>query len=86
MILLIHSLLVIISVVCLTAANIRIIPEMAKEFEENIFFYSKSAPKCCSFRYNVLKFPTPTESAVVGINSFKNRCAPRGTRTGSLIQ
>ena len=40
-ILLIHSLLVIISVVCLTAANIRIIPEMAKEFEENIFFYSK---------------------------------------------
>ena len=27
---------------------------MAKEFEENIFFYSKSAPKCCSFRYNVL--------------------------------
>ena len=27
---------------------------MTKEFEENIFFYSKSAPKCCSFRYNVL--------------------------------
>ena len=35
---------------CLTAANIRIIPEMAKEFEENNFFYSKSAPKCCSFK------------------------------------
>ena len=35
MILLIHSLLVIISVVCLTAANIHIIPETAKIFIEN---------------------------------------------------
>ena len=44
MILLIHSLLVIISVVCLTAANIRIIPETAKEFEENIYFILKVLP------------------------------------------
>ena len=35
------------------AANIRIIPEMTKEFEE---IYSKSEPKCCSSRYNVLSW------------------------------
>ena len=38
---------------CLTAANIRIIPETAKDFEE---IYSKSEPKCCSSRYNVLSW------------------------------
>ena len=33
------------------AANIRIILETPKEFEE---IYSKSEPKCCSFTYNLL--------------------------------
>ena len=36
---------------CLTAANIRIIPEITKEFVENHSFYLKSAPKCCSFTF-----------------------------------
>ena len=54
MILLIHSLLVIISVVCLTAANISIIPEMAKEFEENNSFLFKKCAQMLFFHNNQL--------------------------------